>query len=311
VRASAHHAPMASRCWMILLAACSAPPAELDAATPSDAAPVADGALDAAATCSAAAFAPGDHDYTLRFGGRDRTYHLHVPGSAGALPPLLLNLHPLVLNGPGQALFSNMNAAADERGIVVAYPDGVNGSWNGGSCCGAAAQQGLDDVGFIRAVVEDIAAHGCIDRARVFATGMSNGGYLAQRLGCEASDLIVAIAPAAGVIGIPLDSCRPARPVPVLEFHGTADSLVDYAEVAPTIATWVERNRCTDAAHEIYRQGNVHCEAHEACAEGARVILCTAEGGGHCWPGSATCPVGAPIRDIDGNRYMLDFFASY
>jgi len=97
----------------------------------------------------------------------------------------------------------------------------------------------------------------------------------------------------------------------VLEFHGTADTLVDYAEVAPTIATWVARDHCTGPGHEVYRRGAVHCEAHDTCAGGAEVILCTAEGGGHCWPGGSFCPVGTPITDIDGNRYMMDFFAAH
>jgi polyhydroxybutyrate depolymerase len=269
---------------------------------------------DASTLCaSGGQLAAGDHDYSISAGGRTRTYRVHVPPGLAATTraPLLLNLHPLTLNGAGQAAFSGMNPVADERGVIVAYPDGISGSWNGGACCGTAAQQMLDDVAFMRAMIGDISAHACIDARRVWATGMSNGGFLSQRLGCEAADVIAAIAPAAGVIGIPAASCQPARPIPVLEFHGSADSLVDYAQVAPTIATWVARDHCTGAAHEIFRHGAVHCEAHDGCAGGATVVLCTADGGGHCWPGGAFCPVGTAITDIDGNRYMMDFFFAH
>jgi polyhydroxybutyrate depolymerase len=303
----------------VFLAACQDPApggtdasvAAVDAGAAVDAAAV--DAEVAPAACTSAQLAAGDHDYSISAGGMTRTYHVHVPPhlEASVVAPLLLNLHPLVLNGAGQALFSNMNPAADERGFIVAYPDGVSGSWNGGSCCGAAAQQMLDDVGFMRAMIADIEAHGCIDHRRVYATGMSNGGYLSQRLGCEAADVIAAIAPASGVIGVPLAGCQPSRPMPVLEFHGTADSLVAYSSVAPTIATWVARDACTDEAREIYRTGAVHCDVHDHCAQGAKVILCTADGGGHCWPGSASCPVGTPIKDIDGNHYILDFLSEF
>src|SRR5215831_1804820 len=104
--------------------------------------------------CATAQMAAGDHDFMITAGGMMRTYHVHVPPAlaAQAPAPLLLNLHPFLLNGPGQATFSNMNPAADARGVIVAYPDGISNSWNGGSCCGTAAQQMVEDVAFLRAV---------------------------------------------------------------------------------------------------------------------------------------------------------------
>jgi poly(3-hydroxybutyrate) depolymerase len=115
----------------------------------------------------------------LEVDGVPRRYELHVPPAyEGRTPlPLVLNFHGLTSSGTGQRAFSQMDVTADARGFVVAYPDGLNESWNAGMCCGGAAENGVDDVGFVRAVIKDIAERGCIDLKRVYATGMSNGGF--------------------------------------------------------------------------------------------------------------------------------------
>jgi polyhydroxybutyrate depolymerase len=268
--------------------------------------------------CHADGLPPGDHDFTLSHAGKDRRYRVYVPPGIGAheLVPLLIDMHPLVLDGPSMELFSNMKPAADKHRMIVAYPSGLGGSWNAGVCCAPATTNKEDDVGFIREMVAAVEAKVCIDAKRVYATGHSNGAFLSHRLACEASDLITAIAPASGTIGIPLDECKPLRPVPVLHFHGTADPLVPYgggngASVPDTISFWATHDGCTDAPTSTYTKGAVHCEARTKCASGSQVELCTAEGGGHCWPGSATCPVGAPITDIDGDEYMMKFFERF
>jgi len=302
---------------MLLVSTCD-PPGQAPDASPSpepDAALIADAGVDATPPeppCTAQ-LAAGDHHFTLELGGLRRTYRVHVPRGLpeGMRAPLLLNLHPSVLNGVGQALFSGMNGPADERGVIVAYPDGIEGSWNAGSCCGRAARDQVDDVGFMREMIADLSHRGCIERRRVYATGHSNGAHLAHRLACEAPELIAAIAPASGVLRVPLEACREGQPVPVLQFHGTEDSMVEFSDAGATVDTWVARDGCTDPPREIYRQGVVRCMAHDACRAGSKVVFCVAEGGGHCWPGSRWCPVGAPIRDIDGNHYMLDFFDQF
>jgi polyhydroxybutyrate depolymerase len=212
-----------------------------------------------------------------------------------------------------------MSATADAHGFAVAYPAGLSTSWNAGICCGAAAVGLIDDVGFARAVVADASGKLCIDEKRVYSTGMSNGGYLSHRNGCESADLFAAIAPVAGVIGIPQQACAPSRPVPVIHFYGTADSLVPYAgggalgspSVADTDAGWAARNGCTGAPVTTYQQGLVHCETHEACDAGTQVTLCTVEGGGHCWPGQAACPFGWSTTDISANDAMWEFFQGF
>jgi polyhydroxybutyrate depolymerase len=166
-------------------------------------------------------------------------------------------------------------------------------------------------VGFARAVIDDLAGRACIDRKRVYSTGMSNGGFMSHRLGCEASDAIAAIGPVAGLIGIPADSCQPSRPVPVIHFYGTEDELVDYMFADDVDAVWADRNGCSDDGTVSYQEGNVTCTTRSACEGGVEVTLCSVEGGGHCWPGQEFCPFGASTTDISANEAMWALFERF
>ncbi|MDH3623527.1 MAG: hypothetical protein OEQ49_06600 [Myxococcales bacterium] len=261
----------------------------------------------------------------LEFGGESRSYELHVPPSYdGNTPmPLLLNFHGFTSNGPQQQFFSEMDGTADERGFVVAYPNGIASSWNGGSCCGAAQAEDIDDVGFARAVIDDIGGRGCIDLSRVYAAGMSNGGFLSHRLACEAADVIAAIGPVAGVLVLDPAKCTPSRPISVIQFYGTEDPLVPYdggglaggLSAPETQAGWAERNGCTGGSTVTYSNGDVTCETIDQCDGNVTVTMCTVEGGGHCWPGQTLCgqilesiDLGRSTTDIIANEAMWDLF---
>ena len=257
----------------------------------------------------------------LEVDGVQRRYELHVPPAyEGRTPlPLVLNFHGFRSNPTQQRMSSQMDMTADSRGFVVAYPQGLDASWNAGLCCGFSAENGVDDVGFARAVIDDIGARGCIDRSRVYATGMSNGGFLSHRLACEASDVIAAIGPVAGVLGIDSSACSPNRPVPVVHFHGTADIVVRYdggcpvcesdsESVADTVAGWVARNGCTGEPQVVLRNGSVTCETTGGCDGDASVTLCSITDGGHCWPRNSSCRFGESTEDISANEVMLDLF---
>ncbi|MEM7433787.1 MAG: PHB depolymerase family esterase [Myxococcota bacterium] len=263
----------------------------------------------------------------FEYDGRMRSYELHVPTAYdGSAPlPLVLNFHGFTSSGSGQRAASGMDETADANGFVVAYPNGLSNSWNGGDCCGLAAAEGFDDVGFTRALIDDLGARGCIDLRRVYATGLSNGGFMSHRLACEAADVIAAIAPVAGVLG--LESCDPVRPVPVIHFHGTADNiifyegggLVDSISVIDSTDRWLARNGCTDEPVVTFDEGMVTCETASDCDEAVSVTLCTIDGGGHCWPGppcpdagTADLPVdlGIGTTDIQANDAMWELFSS-
>lgn len=182
---------------------------------------------------------------------------------------------------------------ADSGKFVVAYPDGFGQAWNvdGETCCGRPAREGVDDVGFIRAVVADVGRNVGIDPARVYATGMSNGAIMAYTLAC-ATDLFAAIGPVAGT---QLTACQAPRATSVLHIHGTADRLVPYGggqgfsvingpPVARVNAFWRDVDRC--GAPTDTTDGPL-ATSTAACADDRGVVLITIDQGGHNWPSFA------------------------
>jgi polyhydroxybutyrate depolymerase len=218
-----------------------------------------------------------------------------------------------------QLNFSGLGPIADAQGFILALPEGVQASWNSGNCCGDAFVNSVDDVGFVRAVVADVSSRLCVDEARIYATGMSNGGFMAHRLACDAADLFAAVAPVAGVVTLKPDECNPSRPISVMHFHGTEDSVVPFGgggagatiSVPDSMAFWVDRNGCEAEPEETFRQGNARCESHPRCRGEVDVTLCTIEGGGHCWPGNPTCPFGSSTTDLSASSAMWEFMQQY
>lgn len=235
---------------------------------------------------------PGQSRRTLRWSGGETDFELHIPPSFQPGAPLVIDLHGYTESPDRQDRRSDMRDKSDATGFVLAQPYGGGSSWNGGGvCCGSGASTDRDDVAFIRALVAGLAQSACIDRSRVYVTGFSNGGFLAHRLACEASDLVAAIAPVSGVMGLDFADCRPSRPVPVMHTHGTSDGVVPwrgstllrYPSVADTMALWRSRNGCSTSPSRIYDAGNTTCESW-ACNESSEVVLCEVSGGGHSWP---------------------------
>ncbi|MFW2387879.1 MAG: alpha/beta hydrolase family esterase [Polyangiales bacterium] len=271
-----------------------------------------DGSLDASTT-----------HFELEHDGVTRSYELHLPpGYDGTTAlPLVLNFHGFTSNGLGQQSSTNMDLTADREGFIVAYPNGLDVSWNAGLCCGRSATDDVDDVGFTRAMIDDIGARGCIDESRVYATGMSNGGFFSHRLACEAADVIAAVAPVAGVLGIEEEACAPSRPIPIIHLHGTGDTLVPYEggglanslSVEDSTEGWLDRNGCTGERDVSYEEGDATCVTYAKCQGDASVTVCTIEGGGHCWPGQPCRELGdlgASTTDIDANEAMWRLFST-
>lgn len=260
---------------------------------------------------------------TVTVGGLDRTFRWFLPPDLPGTPvPLVVMLHGGFGSGEQAQQDYGWDTVAAAHGFAVVYPDGVDRAWNaGGGCCGRAGRDGVDDVAFVRAVVDAVAAHRPIDRRRVYATGISNGGMLAYRLACD-TDLFAAIAPdSATRLG---DCPHPAR-TSVLHLHGTADTRVrfgggpgegiagiDGPPVTAVVDGWRAVDGCDPAVTTV--AGPV-TTARSACPDGREVELRTIDGAGHQWPGAAQKRVrqlaGAdpPSTALDATAVIWEFFS--
>ncbi len=244
--------------------------------------------------------------------GNARQYAVHVPtGYSKDTPvPALFCIHGLEQNAVMFCLDTGVAwpTKADSEGFVVIMPNGYMNSWNAGTCCGGAVSAGLDDVSLMRAIFTEVGKHVNIDLRRVYATGLSNGGYLSYRLACEASDLFVAVAPSAGAIGTAaigggtsttsdLTACTPTHKVSVLDIHGTSDPLIPYSTQKPSLAIVQASNGCsmtTTPATVVPSGGDTTCVSFTGCPScpNVNVTGCSIMGGGHCWFGSSDCGTG-------------------
>ncbi len=264
---------------------------------------------------------PGGNDRTwsIQHGGIQREFIVHMPQGydPGVAYPVVVNFHGRALNAQNQDMLSSMGALADEKGFIAVHPEGTGflKTWNAELCCGEAADNNIDDVGFVDAMLDRLEAELCVDRQRIYAAGISNGGYMSYRLACELSGRVAAIAPVAGV-NLTL-ACEPSRAVPVFHFHGLADTVVPFdgrlgVSVDDSIQGWLQRNACDATPTVFFEQDDVRCEEWSGCTDSASVRLCVVDGGGHTWPGGMPIPfLGETTQTISASRMMWDFFVEH
>jgi polyhydroxybutyrate depolymerase len=232
------------------------------------------------------------------------------------------------------AKLTGFDALADREGIVVAYPDGIRRSWADGRLGTPADRQGVDDVGFLRALVREVAAHERIDLTRVYVAGMSNGGFMSERLACEASDLFAAVGVVAATLGENIAAtCKPTHPIPIAYFNGTEDPLVPYnggvlgadrgrvLGAEESVQRWATLNGCTGAPVETALPQrtadgtSVRERAWTTCRDAAEVRAYRVEGGGHAWPGGwaylGERLIGRTSRNVDASAVLWEFFARH
>ena len=251
--------------------------------------------------------ASGAVQQQLISGQRQRGYRLFVPpGYDGRTRlPLVLDLHGSGGTSAGQARNSGFEVVAARERFAVATLDADNARWNV-----PVANGRPDDVAYVSDVIDHAAARVCIDRARVYATGFSGGGRMSSLLGCKLNARIAAIAP---VSGLRWSGPCDGRPVPVLTFHGLADTQNPYGGKAPNrgaewmesvpdaLAGWARHDGCDLQVILEDPPGPLSTMRYAGCRDGAEVRMIRIDGLGHTWTRT----------EIDTTAAIWQFFSQH
>lgn len=220
--------------------------------------------------------------------------------------PLLILLHGYTSNGAGQESYWRARVAADELGLLLAYPDGTqepSGTrfWNATDACCNFRSSGVDDSAYLRSLIDEIATKTNVDPDRIFFAGLSNGGFMSHRMACDHADKVAAIASQAGATFLDANDCRPSAPVHILQIHGTSDATIPYGGgrfqsgarhpgARETVSQWAQANGCAgepeplDLALDI-DTGRPGAETsvlrYSGCPDSGSVELWTIDGGSH------------------------------
>jgi polyhydroxybutyrate depolymerase len=281
---------------------------------------------------------PPSQQAKISVDGVIRDYRLYrPPGTTGKPVPLVLMLHGAMGTAAQIEEYIGLSAVAAREGFAVAYPQGVGRGWNdarAGKSRLALNASTADDVKFLRNLTDELIAKGIADAKRIYIAGLSNGGFMAMRMACEAPGPFAAFAPV--IASAPLsanNSCRPPRPLPVLLINGTDDGLVKFSAkdaldqgnfgAVELAAFWGERNGCkgfTDEARPDLApndRSTVTARRYSGCSANGAVELLTVNGGGHQPPSRGNVRdypmlarlLGVRNHDIDTAETIWAFFS--
>lgn len=282
--------------------------------------------------------------HSLVHNGEERTYHVRLPQDfrANKRHPLALVLH----GGSGRGVdfdrvmtSGTLHAAAEARDVVLVFPEGINKQWNDGRTEIFRGDEPHDDVGFISVLIDTLIEDYGVDASRVYATGISNGGFMSVRLAMELSNKLAAVVPVTAQVSQAIADRQPTHPISVMFVNGTDDPLVPY-EGGHVRLFRVGRSRgevlSTELSTRLFREHNncvttpveeqledydpddgttVQVRIYGDCDAGTEVVLIKVNGGGHTWPGGNQYlrpkRIGLVSRDIDASELILDFLLSH
>ncbi len=268
--------------------------------------------------------------------GIDRSFEIYLPEGydGNQAYPLLLVLHGRY--GTGEACMKQygMNAVADQHGFIVVYPNGYEKSWNDGRGEGPAFENNVDDVGFIEKILDHMEFNYNINDKKVYTSGMSNGGFMSMRLGCELSHRFTAVGSVAATMALdPGSWCSPSREVPVILIGGVADPIVPYdggqisggsscVGFEEAFEFWKDNANCTSTeSSELWNDQfpddgtQVRKRWFTSCDNNVQVQLYEIIGGGHTWPGGVKSlsenAVGKISREMNASAALAQFFLQF
>jgi polyhydroxybutyrate depolymerase len=270
---------------------------------------------------------------SLTIDGLVRTYILNLPPNyydGESDFPLVIGMHG---TGGSAAQFEydyHFTEFSNEAKFIVVYPEGVQSSgflglrtWNAGNCCDYALDHQIDDVKFIRELINELVSKFNVDSKRVYVTGMSNGGMMAYRLACEIPEKIAAIATVSCSMVVS-QSCNPSRAVPILHIHSVLDSKIPYLggigiggyyfpPLDSVLNVWSANNLCASVPQVLINNDEYKFTKWTDCKNGASVEYYLTQDGGHAWPGGLKSRSGAdsPSKVINANELIWDFFQRF
>ena len=271
---------------------------------------------------------PGLAYYNMEIDGNKRFYMVYIPEgySNSDLYPLVIYLHSYGWGAQRGMEYTRLDQLADTFGFMIAYPS-ARPNWNSG--IGDNPDWGTpdnDDAGFIDAMIDEISEVYSLDEGRIYATGYSNGGFMAYLLACQLGHRIAAVASVSGVLSMSsLNACDPAHAMPIIQIHGTNDKFVPidgglgWLSVEDTIKFWNIENNCTDMDLIVLDDidpsddSTVEIISYTNCTDNSNIIYYKVINGGHTWPG-ADPPgyrAGNTNLDFDASLTIWDFFKDY
>lgn len=268
--------------------------------------------------CGNSAVAPGESvTEEIVSGGITRTYLLHVPESYAPQRPT-----PLVLSFHGHSRDSAYQEELSEfsgTDAIAVYPQGLVGTDGETAWQGAPYSADVDDVRFTGDLLDELQRDLCVDPARIYAAGKSNGGGFTGVLACRMSDRIAAFAPVSGAFYPQGGACEPTRPAPILDFHGSLDETIPYGgdaerglpPIPDWLAGWAERNGCDPDPVTRDVGDGVHRVEHRACDGGAEVEHYRMDSVAHDWPATHPNPDSDQPAPIDATPLIMDFFSRH